>query len=767
MKDHHNHEHSHSQNQSEGGDRSSCSSFNDKSNVRSENQLNDNEMKPYLKKVASALLTPEKGKSCDVETPPTSASIEKLVSEVPKLQVTHRDYSQQRNFDSSNDVQNSRSYMIRGTGGTGLHAHFDCFSGAAGDMMLASCLDASADPAALLRKIKYSMNEGIPELRHEFDISMKRVWKGGMGSIAAIHVYVHSVYGHRPASVPGRKIIDVGQNHDHSHGHSQSELDNNNVGVQNLHHLSHGHGHERSKIGKEYDGHSHQHTHKYGTKDSHDHHHEHGHDHHHKLDNDHHHKLDNAKTSHGHDHDHSNGPLRNLPQICQLLDNSSPQFIPTSVRDLAKETFTELAIAEAFTHGAASPSDVHFHEVGAIDSIVDIVATILALHFLNIKTVSCSRIPVGEGSVWTDHGELPVPAFATMRLLIGMKTCKGPGAKNGTLTGELVTPTAAALLRVLSGVARIEREKQENPQPNFTHRKSMIGRPPNFTPRAIGIGGGTKEFYKHPNIIRLIIGDDVEIEKENLMTYSLGGNTTDGKTKEKSDHEHILKQISKDSFEHLEESFANLEGRTHNTSTTKTARAIEIETNENWRTDKVTLLQANIDDASAEVMSYAIDLLMQNGALDAWLQPIVMKKGRSAHTLNCLCYSQSGSFKKTLAHEVQGKGSPNHLLDIIFRHTSTLGIRIQRDFERAALNRNVIEVQTIYGVSNDKARGGLVDVKIGMLGSEIVSIKAEFDHCRLISEETGVPIKLIADFATKAAQDKLRRSLLKMAFDHV
>ena len=179
------------------------------------------------------------------------------------------------------------------------------------------------------------------------------------------------------------------------------------------------------------------------------------------------------------------------------------------------------------THGASDINSVHFHEVGAIDSIVDTVGTLLALYHLNVDLgdveeeedggtitntttrrccVTCSRLPLGEGTVWTDHGLLPVPAPATMRLMVGMPTCPGPRG----VTGELVTPTAAALLRVLTGVHHLKEEGNEIKEGSFWRPQQVAGRPPNFTPRAVGIGAGTKDFEKHANILRLVLGDETE-----------------------------------------------------------------------------------------------------------------------------------------------------------------------------------------------------------------------------------------------------------------
>eukprot|EP00536_Pseudo-nitzschia_multiseries_P003141 jgi/Psemu1/185187/e_gw1.47.121.1 len=367
-----------------------------------------------------------------------------------------------------------------------MHAHFDCFSGAAGDMLLASCLDASAstsasgegessnsDPDWLKDHVTDCLRRGIPALADEFEIRTKRVWRGAMGSIAGLHVTVISKYHDRAAPVPkrGRAAADAdtddARGHDHEHASQETKEQ------------SHEHQHDHSNDDDD-DDHSHNHSH--GHSHGHSHHHSHGHSHSHRH---------SSSSSH-----HSDGPLRNLPEIRRLLEESDDRFIDPWVKSMAIKTFTELAKAEAKTHGADSIDAVHFHEVGAVDSIVDTVGTLIALHCLGVRTFSCSRLPIGEGTVWTDHGILPVPAPATLRLLAGMPVCPGPSNGSG-ITGELVTPTGAALLRALclTGGCALP--------------AVPTGRPPAFTPRAVGIGAGTKDFEKHPNIVRLLIGDDV------------------------------------------------------------------------------------------------------------------------------------------------------------------------------------------------------------------------------------------------------------------
>ena len=392
------------------------------------------------------------------------------------------------------------------------HAHFDCFSGAAGDMMLAATLDASGDEKTaklLLRHVEGCIARGLPELAGDFSIETRMVWRSKTGSIAANYVLVKSRYQHAPAPVPKPKDqtelvkqktattepIDHSHGHDHGHDHGhQNEHDHAHKHKHSHSHQNeHGHGHQH--------GHSHAHKHEHGhsenghhdgeakggkdrdrdttSDDSHSHNHAHAHSHGHSH-------------SHGHGHgetDGGKGPLRNLPEIRKMLETADESYIPEWVKVHSLAAFTELAKAEAATHGADSMDAVHFHEVGAIDSIVDTVGTVLALYCLGVKTVSCSRLPLGEGTVWTDHGLLPVPAPATLRLLSGMLTCPGPPG----ITGELVTPTAAALLKVLS----------------TNGHERIAGRAPCFTIRKIGIGAGTKDFVKHPNILRVIIGDQV------------------------------------------------------------------------------------------------------------------------------------------------------------------------------------------------------------------------------------------------------------------
>ena len=265
---------------------------------------------------------------------------------------------------------------------------------------------------------------------------------------------------------------------------------------------------------------------------------------------------------------------------------SDTNHIPPRVADLSLSVFTVLARAEASVHGADSSDAVHFHEVGAIDSIADVIGTLLAMYKLGVDlgspstapSVTCGPLPGGTGSVWTQHGRLPVPAFAAMKLLVGMPMCPGPGAGTGTVTGELVTPTGAALLRVLTGVEGITATAGEGETGS-----ANAGTFPNFIPRVVGVGAGTKDFDKFPNVLRIILGDKI-----------LPG----GRSGEQLSQLSLKAKISK------------------------------------WDTDTATHITANLDDMSPEHLAHATSFLLEKGALDVWTQPIVMKKGRASQSLH-------------------------------------------------------------------------------------------------------------------------------------
>jgi len=512
------------------------------------------------------------------------------------------------------------------------HGHFDCFSGAAGDMMLAAVVDCHRSPEEFLNEIQKRL-EGIEDLKGDFSFKMEKVWRG-KGGIAARKVNVHSIYGDTAAPKP--KAVDP---HD----------------VDNSHNASHNHDHRHNA------SHNHEHDHSHSSLHSHE------HDNSHSTSHSHEHNCLSKSNENSHSqedgHSHSlDGPIRNLAEITRLINSAPCHLLPSRVKELSIATFSVLAEAEALTHGSTI-EHVHFHEVGAIDSIVDTVGTILGLHLLGVDSFSCSRIPIGNGQVFTSHGILPVPAPATLRMMKDMKVCPGPS----NCTGELVTPTAMALLKVLVG-------------------PSHSGLSPNFDLKRIGIGAGTKDFHHHPNILRLLIGDRF--------------------------------------------SFPSLSQKS-------------LVPSEPWKYDTLCHLESNIDDMTPETLAYVIEkLLSVEDCLDAWVNPILMKKGRSAHQLHVLCH--------------QTQSVINEMLLLLFRETTSIGIRIYNNIQRAALERSFISIP----FSNDDDFPSIADckvnVKVAKIHNNVISIKPEFEDCKRIAQLHNIPLKVVSNKINRSAYEVLQ-----------
>ncbi len=304
---------------------------------------------------------------------------------------------------------------------------------------------------------------------------------------------------------------------------------------------------------------------------------------------------------------------RHLSNINAIIEQSN---LSKTVQEYAKKIFYEVAVAEAAVH-SSTIEKVHFHEVGAIDSIVDIVGTAICLEAMGIERVYSSPVKVGSGgTVNTQHGTMPVPTPATMEIL------KGYPIVFTEIPFELTTPTGAAIIKALSaGTLPFEQVRI----------------------RAIGYGAGTRELQAIPNLLRLVVGD-------------------------------IADEHERD-------------------------EAISIET--------------NIDDMNPEILPYVIERLMAAGALDAFLIPIIMKKGRPAHLLSVLA----------------GRELLDAMLGILFRETSTLGVRIQH-IERRKLPRSQRQVQTSLGVVTVKS--------VTVEGAE--RLIPEFEECKRLAIEKNIPL---------------------------
>ena len=304
--------------------------------------------------------------------------------------------------------------------------YMECFAGISGDMMLGALVDLGAEP----NKIRKELSK--LGLDHEFEIIVARKMKHG---------------------IEGTKLDVI--DHNNAHGHD--------------HHHDHDHAHDH-----DYD-HAHDHEHDHTHDHEHDHTHDHGHAHHNHAHHEHH--------AHDHDH-HSHDHLRNFRDIKALIIKSDLSEI---VKKNSLKVFEVLAEAEGKIHGKTA-DEVHFHEVGAIDSIIDIIGTCIALDLLNITEISASRIEVGSGFVKCAHGLMPVPAPATAELLKGipiMSRVKGY---------EMTTPTGAAILKALAS--------------EFTDERSFIV-------QRIGYGLGTREL-DIPNLVRISMLS--EIPKDQVIT---------------------------------------------------------------------------------------------------------------------------------------------------------------------------------------------------------------------------------------------------------
>jgi hypothetical protein len=216
-------------------------------------------------------------------------------------------------------------------------------------------------------------------------------------------------------------------------------------------------------------------SHEHGHTHEHSHSHDHSHEHTHSHDHDHSHEH-----THSHDHSHSQGHThhhhRSYQDIVELINEAG---FSDQVRDTALKIFKKIGEAEGLIHGIPL-EQVHFHEVGAVDSIIDIIGAAILIHQLEIDIVKASPIPVGTGRIHIDHGIYPVPAPATLEIL------KGVPIEQSDIRFELTTPTGAAIVAVLAG--------------EFCHIPSM-------KVTSIGYGAGTKTFKNHPNVLRVIIGE--------------------------------------------------------------------------------------------------------------------------------------------------------------------------------------------------------------------------------------------------------------------
>ena len=319
---------------------------------------------------------------------------------------------------------------------------------------------------------------------------------------------------------------------------------------------------------------------------------------------------------------------RNLKEVLRILRGSS---VEPEVKEKSEEIFERIASVEAKIHHIPT-EEVHFHELGGLDSIVDIVGAVWGIRELGIEKIHVSKVNVGTGFVKCEHGILPVPAPATLSLMEG-KPIYSSGVER-----ELLTPTGAAILSTLG---------------------SEFGSMPRIHVERIGYGAG-RDDLPHPNLLRLIIGTS---------------ESTSGK-------------------------------------------------------ETVAVIETNIDDMNPQLYDYVMEKLLAMEVLEVFITPILMKKNRPGHLLTVIC--PSGKLPSVTA--------------FLFRETTTLGLRWHQE-EREKTDREIQPLRTKYG---------RIRFKLARWEGSVVNRSPEYEDCKRLALETGVPLKDVFEEAKRVALSRKR-----------
>ena len=311
---------------------------------------------------------------------------------------------------------------------------------------------------------------------------------------------------------------------------------------------------------------------------------------------------------------------RGLTAILKMIEGAG---LAPRAADRAKKIFTRLGGADAQIHGVPL-EQVHFHDVGAMDSIIDSVGAAIGFELLGVDEFACSAFDVGAGQVRAAHGVLPVPAPATAELLRGAPTY------SSGIAHELVTPTGAAIATTLA-----------------TRYAEM----PPMTLRAVGYGAGLADFSEKANVLRLMVG-----ERE---------------TSEAGEH---------------------------------------------WDAP-VTVIETNVDDMSPQIYGYFVERALAAGALDVFSTPVQMKKNRPGLLVTLLSEPANVS----------------RLIDLVFRETTTIGVRTH-EARRRVLDRETVRVATEFGE---------VRMKISRMNGSMLNAAPEYEDCQRIAAERGIPLKQV------------------------
>jgi pyridinium-3,5-bisthiocarboxylic acid mononucleotide nickel chelatase len=327
---------------------------------------------------------------------------------------------------------------------------------------------------------------------------------------------------------------------------------------------------------------------------------------------------------------------RNLKEMLRIVERSG---VEAEVKEKSAEIFKRIASVEAKIHQIPM-EEVHFHELGGLDSVVDIVGAVWGIREMKIEKIHVSKVNVGSGFVKCAHGILPVPAPATLSLMEGR-----PIYSSG-MERELLTPTGAAILTTLG---------------------SEFGSMPLIKVERTGYGAG-RDDLPHPNLLRLIIG-------------------TKGSTSGK---------------------------------------------------ERVDVIETNIDDMNPQFYDYLMERLLAMEVLEVFVTPILMKKSRPGHLLTIIC-------------------PPGKLLSVIgflLRETTTLGLRWHEE-EREKTDREIQSHRTKYGK---------IHFKLARWEGRIVNLSPEYEDCKRLALEKGVPLKEVFEEAKRVAHTLRRSESLSKAY---
>jgi uncharacterized protein (TIGR00299 family) protein len=379
---------------------------------------------------------------------------------------------------------------------------------------------------------------------------------------------------------------------------------------------------------------------------------------------------------------------RRWRSIRAMLENAE---LDAAVRRLALDAFARLAAAEAAAHGI-DEEDVHFHEVGALDSIADIVGAAAGLAALGIERLTVSTVTVGGGTTRGSHGSIPLPAPAVLRVL-----ADAGAPVVGAVPYEACTPTGAAIVAAAA---------------------SDFGSMPELVVEQIGVGAGGRDPQERANLLRLVIGREVAPARRTGTAHVRHGGHEHHEHGAGHAHEHTGHGSAAHSHSTHDHGAPAAQG---NPVSEPAAQATAPGA-------KPVVIETNVDDLDPRLWPAALAALLAAGASDAWLTPILMKKGRPAHTVHVLC-------RPEMIDAVRSA---------LVRHTTTIGMR-SYEIEKYALERQYTHVNV---------DGHEIGVKMALERGEVVNASVEYEDAAAAAAALGRPLKVVIAQATALAAEQ-------------